>query len=143
MVPFRARTHYRLPLLLTPFVLLVASACGGGAPASPATAPSPSVASVPTPLARPSLVVPSPSPARVVGSPSPAAPTAAAKPTAAVTGGESYTVVAGDTLLLIAEKFYGDQTAWRRIYDANRDVIGADPNSLKIDMKLRIPPKES
>ena len=37
----------------------------------------------------------------------------------------------GDTLLTIAEQFYGDATQWRKIYDANKDVIGADPDKLK------------
>jgi len=50
-------------------------------------------------------------------------------------------VQSGDTLLTIAEQFYGDGTQWRRIYDANKDVIGADPDKLKIGMKLKIPPK--
>ncbi len=34
-----------------------------------------------------------------------------------------HTVVAGDTLPKIAEKYYGDSSQWRKIYDANRDKI--------------------
>lgn len=86
---------------------------------------------------RPGLASPSPSP-----SSSSAAPTPAPKPTSAsAEGGETYTVASGDTLLVIAEKFYGDSTQWRRIYDANRDVLN-DPDTLKIDQKLKIPPKQ-
>lgn len=42
--------------------------------------------------------------------------------------GQSYTVVSGDTLWGIASSFYGDGTQWPRIYDANRGVIGENPN---------------
>jgi nucleoid-associated protein YgaU len=31
---------------------------------------------------------------------------------------------------------------WRKIYDANKDVIGSSPDALQVDMKLTIPPKE-
>jgi nucleoid-associated protein YgaU len=51
-------------------------------------------------------------------------------------------VQSGDTLLSVAEQFYGDTAQWRRIYDANKDVIGSDPDKLKIGMKLKIPPKQ-
>ena len=43
----------------------------------------------------------------------------------------------------IAQQFYGDPTQWRRIYDANKDAIGADPDKLKVGTKLTIPPKPS
>ena len=36
---------------------------------------------------------------------------------------KAYTVVSGDTLWGIAMKFYKDGSAWKRIYDANKDVI--------------------
>jgi nucleoid-associated protein YgaU len=80
-----------------------------------------------------------------VASPAPAV--TAASPTAAAasadtTSGDTYEVQSGDTLLTIAEQFYGDATQWRRIYDANKDVIGSDPDKLKIGMKLKIPPKQ-
>ncbi|MCX7716195.1 MAG: LysM peptidoglycan-binding domain-containing protein [Endomicrobia bacterium] len=34
-----------------------------------------------------------------------------------------HTVVAGDTLPKLAEKYYGDSSQWRKIYDANKDKI--------------------
>ncbi len=34
-----------------------------------------------------------------------------------------HTVVAGDTLPKLAEKYYGDSTKWKIIYDANKDKI--------------------
>jgi nucleoid-associated protein YgaU len=82
--------------------------------------------------ARPTFIiatVPSPSPS---GSPRPAAvPT----PTAS----DEYTVEAGDTLRSIAQKVYGDPAQWPRIYDANRETIGPDPDTLSAGTRLRIP----
>jgi nucleoid-associated protein YgaU len=72
------------------------------------------------------------------------APTQAAAPSAtAEAGGETYEVQSGDTLATISQQFYGDPTQWRRIYDANKDAIGADPDKLKLGTKLTIPPKQS
>ena len=47
----------------------------------------------------------------------------------------------GDTLSRIAGNVYGDVSpqAWKRIYDANKAVIGADPSQLRIGMQLTIP----
>jgi nucleoid-associated protein YgaU len=69
-------------------------------------------------------------------------PAAQATPTAE-TSAQSYEVQSGDTLATIAQQFYGDPTQWRRIYDANKDAIGADPDKLKLGTKLSIPPKSS
>ena len=51
-----------------------------------------------------------------------------------------YTVKSGDTLAGIAEKVYNDRTAWRRIYQANRDKL-ANPNALQVGQKIIIPAK--
>jgi nucleoid-associated protein YgaU len=40
----------------------------------------------------------------------------------------------------IAQKVYGDANSWPRLYDANRDVIGPDPDTLQPGTLLRIPP---
>ncbi|MEW6490957.1 MAG: LysM peptidoglycan-binding domain-containing protein [Cyanobacteriota bacterium] len=52
-----------------------------------------------------------------------------------------YTVQPGDFLSLIAEKFYGDgsEASWRKIYEANHDVIGPDHTQLQAGMVLVIP----
>lgn len=52
---------------------------------------------------------------------------------------EIYVTKDGDTLTGIAERYYGDGSLWRRIYDANKKVIGADPDKLGVDLTLRIP----
>lgn len=53
-------------------------------------------------------------------------------------GARTYTVVKGDSLSKIAKHEYGDAGAWRRIFDANRDVID-DPDLIHPGQTLRIP----
>jgi nucleoid-associated protein YgaU len=53
---------------------------------------------------------------------------------------EEYVVEAGDTMRGVAQKVYGDADLWPRIYAANRDVVGPDPDALQVGMRLRIPP---
>ncbi|WP_350280040.1 LysM peptidoglycan-binding domain-containing protein [Kribbella sp. HUAS MG21] len=50
-----------------------------------------------------------------------------------------YQVVSGDSLGKIAVKFYGNAGLWRKLYDANKQTIGKDPNKLKVGQKLTIP----
>lgn len=54
--------------------------------------------------------------------------------------GGTYTVIAGDTLSSIAQRAYGDANQWPRIFDANRAVIGSDPNLIFPGQQLFIPP---
>lgn len=49
-----------------------------------------------------------------------------------------YEVREEDTLSRIAAKVYGDASAWRRIFDANRDVLNG-PDDLALGMRLIIP----
>ena len=49
-----------------------------------------------------------------------------------------YMVRSDDTLSRISAKVYGDASAWRRIYEANRDVL-ATPDDLALGMTLVIP----
>jgi nucleoid-associated protein YgaU len=51
---------------------------------------------------------------------------------------ELYTVVAGDTLRRIAQRFYGDENQWPRIFDENRDQI-SNPDQIFPGQVLRIP----
>lgn len=50
----------------------------------------------------------------------------------------TYVVVKGDSLSKIAGRHYGDAQKWRRIYEANRDLI-KDPDLIYPGQKLRIP----
>ncbi len=55
----------------------------------------------------------------------------------AVTG-RTHVVAKGERLGTIAKSRYGSESAWKRIYDANRDKL-SNPNKLVAGMKLRIP----
>jgi nucleoid-associated protein YgaU len=49
-----------------------------------------------------------------------------------------YVIKQGDLLQDLALTYYGDSTQWKRILDANRDVV-SDARSLQVGMKLTIP----
>ncbi|MDQ2951905.1 MAG: LysM peptidoglycan-binding domain-containing protein [Chloroflexota bacterium] len=53
-----------------------------------------------------------------------------------------YTVKSGDSLSDVAEERLGDAKRWREIYDANKDVIGKNPDLIQPGMELEIPDKE-
>ena len=53
-------------------------------------------------------------------------------------GGGTYTVKSGDTLSEIGQQ-HG--VAWRDIYEANKDVIGDNPDKIRPGQTLRIPGK--
>lgn len=49
-----------------------------------------------------------------------------------------YVVRKGDTLSKIAEKYYGDPSLYKDIFEANKNVL-KDPNKIFPGQKLRIP----
>ena len=49
-----------------------------------------------------------------------------------------YEVKKGDTLWKIAEQFYGDGNLYKKIFEANRDIL-KNPDTIKIGQKLQIP----
>ena len=53
--------------------------------------------------------------------------------------GTNYTVQQGDTLSAIAQQAYGDANLWPKIYEANKQVIGPDPNVIHPGQVLDIP----
>ncbi|HEX5396318.1 MAG TPA: LysM peptidoglycan-binding domain-containing protein [Candidatus Limnocylindria bacterium] len=80
---------------------------------------------------------------------SPGGPTGDAPPTATIsatppptppTAAVTYVVRKGDTLRTIAAQLLGDESAWTRIYAANRPLI-PDPDALVIGTRLTIPPR--
>jgi nucleoid-associated protein YgaU len=48
------------------------------------------------------------------------------------------TVRAGDTLSSIAQRAYGKSSMYKKIFEANPDLL-SDPNNLRVGMKLRVP----
>jgi nucleoid-associated protein YgaU len=52
--------------------------------------------------------------------------------------GLTYKVISGDTLSKIAKRFYGDSSAYQKIFEANRDQL-SDPDKIKVGQELRLP----
>lgn len=52
-----------------------------------------------------------------------------------------HTVAAGETLSQIALKYYGSavKAKWMKIYEANKDLIGDNPNLLQPGQVLKVP----
>lgn len=69
-----------------------------------------------------------------------ATPEATATPPLLFTTPLTHRVHASDTLATIAKQYYGNQGLWRLIYEANRALIGDDPNAIPIGAELVIPP---
>ena len=53
--------------------------------------------------------------------------------------GRTYVVASGDSLSKIAKREYGNAKDWKRIYEANRDIL-KDPDRIYPGQELKIPP---
>jgi nucleoid-associated protein YgaU len=51
---------------------------------------------------------------------------------------QTYTVEKGDSLSKIAKRVYGDAQQWRRIHEANRDIID-NPDLIHPGQVLKLP----
>ena len=58
---------------------------------------------------------------------------------AAAEAGEKYTVKSGDSLSKIAKAHYGDAMKWNKIYDANKALIGDNPDVIHPGQELTLP----
>ena len=72
----------------------------------------------------------------VVGGSSSTAPSVKNGPQAQ--SARTYVVQKGDSLSKIAKKFYGDAGSWKRIFEANRDVV-KNPDLIQPGWTLKIP----
>lgn len=61
------------------------------------------------------------------------------RPVAAAAATTSYTVQPGNTLWGIAQKFYGNGAQYTKIYNANKGLIGSNPNMIHPGQRLTIP----
>lgn len=52
---------------------------------------------------------------------------------------KEYTVKSGDCLSAIARQVYGDASKWKKIYEANKSIIGNNPNLIYPGQKYVIP----
>ena len=53
--------------------------------------------------------------------------------------GKVIVVKRGESLSAIAVRELGNTDAWRALYDANKDVVGPNPNEIYAGMRLRVP----
>lgn len=51
----------------------------------------------------------------------------------------THTVVRGDCLWNLAKKYYGDGSKYTKIYEANKKIIGGNPNLIYVGQVLTIP----
>jgi len=51
----------------------------------------------------------------------------------------TYTVRPGDSLSKIAKALMGDAKKWRALYEANKDVVGSNPDLIHPGQVLKIP----
>jgi nucleoid-associated protein YgaU len=58
---------------------------------------------------------------------------------AAVAGARTYVVKSGDSLSKIAKELYGDAKRWPEIYEANKALVGDNPNLIHPGQTLVIP----
>lgn len=79
------------------------------------------------------LVIP-PHPRRVVSN-----RTSKPVPKAIPSGARSHTVSDGESLSSIAERYYGHEKHWTRVFEANSSTLGGDPDRLRIGMVLVVP----
>lgn len=75
-----------------------------------------------------------------VTSPSAERPVVQVAPPAPTT--QTYTTQKGDTLWSLATRFYGDGRQWKKIYEANRDVLPSS-SEVAVGVALVIPAKEA
>lgn len=68
-----------------------------------------------------------------------AAPQREASASHALSTAQTYTVVKGDCLWSIAKKFYGNGSKYTVIYNANKSMIGGNPNLIYPGQVLTIP----
>ena len=53
--------------------------------------------------------------------------------------GKRHAVQRGDTLSRLSRQYYGTADRWRDIYNANRDILKSESETLRLGMELRIP----
>lgn len=66
-------------------------------------------------------------------------PALAKQPSATQSSPTRIRVVSGDTLTSLADEHLGDSERWPELYQANKKVIGSDPDALEVGQVLTIP----
>jgi nucleoid-associated protein YgaU len=71
----------------------------------------------------------------------PGAAPAAGPAAAPAAAGKVYLVQKNDTLIGISKRVYGDASMYRKIYEANKDILSSPNATLHVGQKLRLPEK--
>jgi endoglucanase len=118
----------------------VPSATAAPTTAAPLTPMPTATAASPTPTSLPSFPAAAGTNGAVpiLAGPMPTASAVAPTATPVVTSGRVYVVQSGDTLSSIAQKVYGDATAWRRIAAANASQV-PNPDVIRPGQRLTLP----
>lgn len=61
------------------------------------------------------------------------------QPTDAAATNDTYTVQSGDSLSKIAKNLYGDANSWHKLYEANKTLIGDNPDMIQPGQRLVVP----
>jgi tetratricopeptide (TPR) repeat protein len=75
----------------------------------------------------------------ITDAPEESPPPAAREGKPAAPAAHRHTVVKGDTLFNLAQRYYGNRSRWRDILAANRDVLPSENAPLKIGTEIKIP----
>lgn len=81
----------------------------------------------------PPAPAPAPKPAPAPAPPPPPAPRPAPPPQ------KTYTVQSGDSLWAISQRYTGNGMNWQQLYNANRGVVGSNPNLIYPGQRLVVP----
>lgn len=68
-----------------------------------------------------------------------AQPSRATTQPAATAGSRRHVIAKGDTLFSLAQRYYGNRSRWRDIFEANRDVLKSKDDPLRIGQEVKIP----
>src|SRR5262249_28245634 len=55
----------------------------------------------------------------------------------------AYKVRPNDSLIGIAQRFYGEKRRWKEIYELNKSVVGSDPEMVREGIVLKMPAAKS
>lgn len=87
--------------------------------------------------------LPPPTRSGILNPPTPATSQATSTPPRTVqpppSSGRKHVIVKGDTIMSLAQKYYGNRSRWRDILEANRDQLRSQDDPLRIGMELKIP----
>ena len=93
----------------------------------------------PQPIASPTMAAVAP-PVDTAATATPAATPQPKESYAQPSAGRTHVVKKGDTLQAISRKYYNDNgQGWRRIFEANRELLAGGPDHIAPGMKLIIP----